>query len=128
SPATACSKARLRRSCARTEEVRRLRKLHSWLFSALPDESLEPLNLFNAQMPKFTRLERTQFQEADPHPLQLLHQSPAMLEHDADLILAPFDQPDLIPGILRTPDQFQSGRRRHASLHGNAVPKLLLLL
>ena len=51
------------------------------------------------EMAKLSRLERSQLQKSDFDAPQLLHQSPKMFEHEADLILPPFDQPHFVPGI-----------------------------
>src|SRR5260370_4058714 len=74
---------------------------------APPDEPLESLDLFLTQMPEFARLERTQLQKSDPHPLQFLHQPAAVFEHDTDLIFATFNQANFVPWIFRAPHQLQ---------------------
>ena len=80
------------------------------------------------QMAELARLQRTQFQKSDPHPLQLLHQPPEMLEHQPDLILAAFGQPHLVPRVLRAIDQLQAGRRGAPPAQRHALAELLLLL
>ena len=50
-------------------------------------------------------------QRADAHAPQFLHQMAEMLEHDADLLVAAFDQLDFVPGIVAAADQPQTGWR-----------------
>jgi hypothetical protein len=55
-------------------------------------------------MAKLAGLQRSQFQKTDFHAPQLLHQPPEMSEHQPDLVLASFDEPHFIPGIIGLAD------------------------
>src|SRR5260370_29603547 len=95
---------------------------------APPDEPLESLDLFLTQMPELARLEWTQLQKSNPHPLQFLHQPAAVFEHHPDLVLATFNQANFVPRIFRAPHQLQPGGRGHAALHRDTASELFLLL
>src|SRR5689334_16021141 len=80
------------------------------------------------QGPVGSRLERSQIQESDLYPLQLLHKPVEMFEHDTNLVLSSFHQPHFVPGIIAFTYQFDSGWRGAAAMHRDPGAKLLLLL
>src|ERR1019366_5007030 len=70
------------------------------------------LHFLGRKQPELARLQRSQFHRADLHTPQLFDQMPEVLEHDPDLLIAPLNEPHLIPGIIAAADQAQSGGRR----------------
>ena len=66
-------------------------------------------------------LQSSQIDRADADATQFLHQMPEMLEHDADLLVAPLNQLHFIPRIIAPPDQPYRSRRRTLSTEGIPV-------
>ena len=66
------------------------------------------------------RFQRAQFDGADAHAPQFFHQPSEMFEHDADLLVAAFDQPHFVPGIIAAANQLQIRRSGAAAAERNA--------
>ena len=79
----------------------------------------ELLHLASCQRTKTSRCQ-VEFEEADLHAPQLFDQFAEVLEHHANLILAAFGKPHLIPGILTRFDELNVRRRGAASMQRNA--------
>src|SRR5581483_7690764 len=109
-----------------------------WLFfrsSGIPlfigtvhfQQAAKALDLVRFEAAELARLQRPQLEEADAYALQLLHQTIEMFEHEANLVLPPFNQVNLIPWTAALLDVFQTRRSRAAAFDRHAVPKLLSL-
>ena len=97
-------------------------------FAGALNGSLQLLNFLIGQIAECSRLQRSQLERADAHALEFFHQLAEVLEHQADLVLAPFGQLDLVPGVGGVADQAQSGGQGAAAHQRNAVAELLLLV
>src|ERR1051326_1220985 len=73
------------------------------------------VHLVFGQVSELSGFQRPQLDGPDPYASQFLHQAPEMLEHETDLLIAPLEQPHLIPGVLGVADQPQASRQRALS-------------
>src|SRR5579862_5016280 len=89
---------------------------------------LELRHLGDGEMPELPRFQRTQIHRADFHALEFFHQQAEVFEHHSDLIFAAFEEPDLIPGILRAVCELEAGGRGAPSLDRDSLAEGLFLL
>jgi len=78
------------------------------------------LDLGGGERPIAARGE-VEFEEADLHAAELFDQLAEMLEHHADLVLAPLGEADLIPGILAGLDELDVRGGGAAAVQRDAV-------
>src|SRR5579875_1928860 len=72
--------------------------------------------------------EVAQFEETDFDALELFDQTAEVFKHDADLILAAFDEAHFVPRVNAFADELEAGGGRAASVHRDAVAEFLLLV
>ncbi len=51
-----------------------------------------------------------------------------MLEHDPNLVLAPFNEADFVPRVVAFADEFETGGRGLAAMHGDAIAESFFFL
>ena len=95
---------------------------------APPDQLPELFDFVRLQVPPHARRQPAEGQKSDLYAPQLFHQAMEMLEHDTNLVLAAFHQPDFVPRVVGLLDELDLGRRRAASAQRDARPERFHLL